>query len=99
MLFSGCFFAQVLEGRSEVTTGRLDHISADPRHVGFRLLVERQIALREYGDWSMGYLHNLGLEDELERLLLHSANSLDRIMSVMNRMKPDTIMGALSTLY
>ena len=82
-----------------MTTGRLDHISADPRHVGFRLLVERPIALREYGDWSMGYLHNLGLEDELERPLLHSAISPDRIVSVINRMKRDTIMGALSTSY
>ena len=99
LLFSGNFFAQVLEGKSHVTTGRLDQISADPRHVDFRLLVERPTALRGYGDWSMGYLHNLDLEDELQHLLLHPSSSPERIVSVMERMKPDTIMGALSTSF
>ena len=67
--------------------------------VGFRLLVERPIALREYGDWSMGYLHNLALEDELEDLPVQSSIPPERIIAVMDRMKPDTIMGALSTSF
>lgn len=47
----------------------------------------------------MGYLHNLDLEDQLEQLLLQPSNSPEEIVSVMDRMKPDTVMGALSTSY
>ena len=97
LLFSGCFFAQVLEGRSDVLSSRLDQIISDPRHIDFRLLAERPISLREYGDWSMGYLHDLSLEDELEQLLVQPSSSPERIVSIMDRMKPDTVMGALST--
>ena len=99
LLFSGRYFAQVLEGSSEVTTGRLDQISTDPRHVDVRLLVERPILLREYGDWSMGYLHDLDFEDELEQLLLLPSSPPETVVSLMDRMKPDTIMGALSTSF
>ena len=99
LLFSGRYFAQVLEGSTDVTSGRLDQISADPRHVDFQLLVERPIALRDYGDWSMGYLHDLDLEDELEQLLMRPSSSPERIVTVMDRMKPDTVMGALSTSF
>jgi hypothetical protein len=99
LLFSGCFFAQVLEGGAGVTSGRLDQISADTRHVGFRLLVERPIVFRDYGEWSMGYLHSLDLEDELEDLLTRPSSPPERIVAVMDRMKPDTVMGALSTSF
>ena len=99
LLFSGRYFAQVLEGPSQVVFERVDRIRADARHVDFRLLAERPVTLREYGDWSMGYLHNLDLEDELEQLLLQPSSSPDSIVSVMDRMKPDTVMGALSTSF
>ena len=68
LLFSGRYFAQVLEGRPEVTSRKLDTITSDPRHVDFRLLVERHVVERTYAEWSMGYLHDLGLEDQLEAL-------------------------------
>ena len=95
LLFSGCYFAQVLEGRPEVTMGRLDRISGDRRHTDFRLLVERPITERVYGDWSMGYLHDLALEDDLEALLLDDHPLPDILISVMERMQPDPVMGAL----
>lgn len=96
LLFSGRNFAQVLEGPSEVTSGRLDRISADTRHVDFRLLVARPITCRDYADWSMGYLHNLNLEDELEMLLLSPSVPTELTVAVMDRMKPDTVMGTLT---
>ena len=96
LLFSGTCFAQVLEGRPAVVDAKLKRIAADTRHVDFRLLVERPITLREYGDWSMGYLHDLDLEDSLEAFLANPEIVLERAVGVMNRMKPDTVMGALA---
>ena len=43
LLFSGRYFAQVLEGRAEVTSRKLEIIRADPRHVDFKFLVERRV--------------------------------------------------------
>lgn len=95
LLFSGRYFAQVLEGRPEVTSRKLDTISIDPRHLDFRLLVERRVSERTYGEWSMGYLHDLSLEDQLESLLADGAAPADGIVDVMERMQPDPVMGAL----
>jgi hypothetical protein len=50
---------------------------------------------REYGDWSMGYLHDTNLEDTLEALLLEGGEP-SAIADIINRMKPDTVMAALS---
>jgi len=95
LLFSGCYFAQVLEGSPAVTMGRLDKISGDRRHTDFRLLVEQPITERMYGDWSMGYMHDLALEDDLGALLLDSDTAPQTLVSVMERMRPDPVMGAL----
>ena len=95
LLFSGSYFAQVLEGTPEVTSGRLDAIAGDPRHTDFRLLLERRVDQRSYGEWSMGYLHDLGLEDELAALLNGTGTPGKTLVDVMARMRPDSVMGAL----
>ena len=95
LLFSGRYFAQVLEGRPEVTSRKLGTITSDPRHVDFRLLVERHVVERTYAEWSMGYLHDLGLEDQLEALLADVTAPADVIVDVMERMQPDPVMGTL----
>ena len=95
LLYSGHYFAQVLEGRPRVTMDRVDHISGDRRHTDFRLLVERPITERVYGNWAMGYLHDLVLEDDLASLLLDASPRSEVLISVMERMQPDPVMGAL----
>ena len=95
LLFSGNCFGQVLEGRAEVVAAKLKRIATDTRHVDFRLLVERPITTREYGNWSMGYLHDLDLEDALESFLASPEIVMEKAVVVMDRMKPDTVMGAL----
>ena len=94
-MLSGRYFAQVLEGRAEVTSGKLDIIRSDPRHVSFKLLVERHVDVRTYDRWSMGYLHDLDLEDRLEALLNDESVLADAIVDVMERMQPDPVMGTL----
>ena len=95
LLFSGHCFAQVLEGAEPVVTALAQRIAADPRHVGVRVLAQTQREEREYADWAMGYLYDLNLEDDLETLLMIPDRSPAVIADVMERMRPDPVMGAL----
>jgi hypothetical protein len=95
LLFSGRYFAQVLEGEERAVQELVARIAADPRHDGVRFMNEASRIEREYGDWSMGYLHDLNLEDDLETLLLIPNRSPVVVADVMERMRPDPVMGAL----
>lgn len=95
LLFSGHCFAQLIEGAQPAVTELARRIAADPRHAGVRFLSEAHSAERDYADWSMGYLHDLNLEDDLETLLMIPARSPAVIADVMERMRPDPVMGAL----
>jgi Sensors of blue-light using FAD len=95
LLFSGRCFAQVLEGDEAVVMQLASRISADARHADVRFLFEVRRGEREYCDWSMGYLHDLNLEDDLETLLLIPSRSPIVVADVMERMRPDPVMGAL----
>jgi len=95
LLYSGRYFAQVLEGRKEQVQPLARRIASDPRHRNVRILSENHRIDRQYGGWSMGYLHDSELEDSLERLLLEGGEPT-AIADVIDRMKPDTVMGALA---
>ena len=95
LLFSGHCFAQVLEGRQAVVSALVRRIAADPRHAGVRVLAESRRQERDYGDWAMGYLFDLALEDDLETLLMIPDRSPVVVADVMERMRPDPVMGAL----
>ena len=95
LLFSGRCFAQVLEGDQDVVRALATRIVADVRHGDLRFLFEVARDEREYADWSMGYLHDLNLEDDLETLLMIPGSSPAVVADVMERMRPDPVMGAL----
>ena len=95
LLYSGRYFAQVLEGRKEQVQPLARRIASDPRHRNVRILLENHRIGRQYGGWSMGYLHDSELEDSLEGLLLEGGEP-SAIADVIDRMKPDTVMGALA---
>jgi hypothetical protein len=95
LLFSGRCFAQVLEGDPAAVMQLASRIAADRRHADVRFLLESDHDERNYGDWSMGYLHDLNLEDDLETLLLIPSRSPVVVADVMERMRPDPVMGAL----
>ncbi|MEO8523478.1 MAG: BLUF domain-containing protein [Caldimonas sp.] len=95
LLFSGLHFAQVLEGAEAVVAPLARRIAGDPRHANVTVLRESHRPEREYGDWSMAYLHDLGLEDRLEQFMRSPEHDQRDIAEVMARMKPDTVMGAL----
>jgi len=95
LLFSGHCFAQVLEGRQAVVRSLARRIAEDSRHLGVRVLSQSQRDEREYADWAMGYLYDLNLEDDLETLLMIPDRSPVVVADVMERMRPDPVMGAL----
>ena len=95
LLFSGHCFAQVLEGAPAAVAALSRRIGADARHGAVRVLCERRCEERDYADWSMGYLHDLNLEDDLETLLMIPQRSPVVAADVMERMRPDPVMGAL----
>jgi hypothetical protein len=48
-------FLQVLEGPKEAVLDTFERITRDERHMGIRLLVQREAEERLFGDWCMGF--------------------------------------------
>ena len=95
LLFSGSFFAQVLEGRHDAVAPLVERITADSRHADVRVLAESRSGERSYGEWSMGFFHDAGLEDELRRLLHGERPDPGVVNAILARMRPDTVLGGL----
>ena len=85
----------MLEGARPVVEVLAARIAADPRHGQVRVLSQSSSATRHYNDGSMGYLHDMSLEDELARMLTDAEPDANRMIEVLNRMRPDTVMGPL----
>lgn len=64
MFVDGTFF-QVLEGDADVVHALYDKIQLDQRHNNVLVLAERDIAERNFGQWSMGFVRN---QSEIEEL-------------------------------
>ena len=95
LLFSGHCFAQVLEGERSDVQALARRIAGDARHGGVRVLSERTRPEREYAGWPLGFVHDVSVEDDLETLLVIPQRSRGVAADVMERMRPDPVMGAL----
>ena len=95
LLLAGRCFAQVLEGERSAVQTLARRIAADPRHRELRVVSEGSRAEREYVGWAMGYLHDVSLDEDLETLLMIPQRSAVVVADVMERMRPDPVMGAL----
>ena len=69
LLFSGGFFAQVLEGRSGTVGALMATIGADPRHDGVTVLLDTPIDARRFPGWSLAYVGIPGVEDLIRHLV------------------------------
>lgn len=65
LLYSTGTFVQVLEGEEDDLDALLEAIKRDSRHTALHVLERKQIARREYPDWTMGF-KRLGREDLAE---------------------------------
>ncbi len=68
LVFSGKFFAQVLEGRPEDLEALMCSIRRDPRHTIMWEWPSRPAEARWYPNWSMGHLQNDNLEAVVDHL-------------------------------
>lgn len=48
-------FLQAIEGPPDSMTQLLDRLRSDQRHQNLRILVDRPVEVREFGDWTMIY--------------------------------------------
>ncbi|TWT50559.1 Blue light- and temperature-regulated antirepressor YcgF [Rubripirellula amarantea] len=64
LLREGTFF-QVLEGYSDVVQDLYDKIALDQRHGKVLVLTKRSIEERNFGDWSMGFVRDQRVINEL----------------------------------
>ncbi|WP_373491752.1 BLUF domain-containing protein [Parasphingorhabdus sp.] len=55
LLFTGTYFAQVLEGDVAAIDELVEHISRDPRHDQMRIVDRSPLSKRRFADWSMAY--------------------------------------------
>lgn len=69
----GDAFLQVIEGSHEAIADLLDRLGQDERHRDLRILVDREIDDREFGDWTMAFRdrrESVDAFDERLRVLL-----------------------------
>lgn len=55
LLFTGTYFAQVLEGNVTAIDRLVEQISRDPRHEQMRIVDRSPIERRRFAEWSMAY--------------------------------------------
>jgi hypothetical protein len=58
-------FLQILEGQRDAVMQMYGRIAEDQRHSHPRVLVDRTVAARAFGEWSLGYEHLKGTKDEM----------------------------------
>lgn len=66
---SGQYFAQVLEGTADNLAEVTAKIRNDKRHAEVTVLSDESILTRDYANWSMGFLYDMSLSDEIEAAL------------------------------
>jgi hypothetical protein len=55
MLYADGNVMQVLEGERDVVLKTFKAIDSDPRHSGIFVLIEQEVATRQFASWSMGF--------------------------------------------
>jgi hypothetical protein len=68
LLFTGAYFAQVLEGEAQPLEAVMSSIVADARHRDIRVLARQPLGRRRFRKWSMGCVVRLGMSDLIEEL-------------------------------
>ena len=67
-------FLQVIEGPAEKIEALLERIHNDPRHGGLMVILDEDIAARDFGEWSMAFRRVNGWKDSIPGFsaILHS---------------------------
>ena len=74
MLFTGNYFAQVLEGPIDKLHSAMKAIAADNRHDSMVQILLTETETREYGDWTMGYIRAPEADVLIENIVAGKSN-------------------------
>ena len=74
LVAGGRRFLQALEGPTDAVVATYQRITADPRHFGIVELSRREVEVREFGSWAMGY--EAGGDDSATGMLRSSVEAL-----------------------
>lgn len=78
LLFTGLYFAQILEGPTAIVDELMEHIGADPRHSALVIVAKSPVADRLFPDWQMAYQGpSQFVSRKLERLL-HATSTKEK---------------------
>lgn len=55
LIFTGEYFAQILEGDAADLASVMASILVDPRHGEIEIIEKRQVSRRHFGNWSLAY--------------------------------------------
>ena len=95
LLYHQGVFMQVLEGEPNAVGDVIERIRKDKRHRALEVLRNQEIAKRDFGRWSMGFLAVDELDAEMQPLeqvfdtgVDPGALDLTRIIADLNRLKP-----------
>ena len=69
LLFSNAYFLQVLEGPRSEVNNVYSKIQRDSRHHGAQILMYRDIHLRDFGAWAMGWANEMKVKKQERQLL------------------------------
>ena len=96
LLFTGRFFAQMLEGDAAVVEVLALRIAADPSHSDVRITRRSHATLRLYDNWSMGYVYALPMQDRIAQLYDTPSPDELAIDTIIGHMRPDSVLGPLT---
>lgn len=71
LIFAEGTYMQLLEGPSQAVEATMERVTADQRHKGVIVLMDRQVESRLFADWSMGWralARDHPLSDQVKRI-------------------------------
>lgn len=57
LIYADSSFLQIMEGEADAVDALFGRIRLDPRHRDIRLLCDKYLSKRRFGQWSMGFAH------------------------------------------
>ena len=86
LLFTGGYFAQLLEGPAQSIHSTMERIEADSRHTAIRRLHEGPMVERRFGLWTMASTDVEGADDLLAHLLVVPEVGVERVLRLIDVM-------------
>jgi predicted GNAT family acetyltransferase len=95
ILYADGSILQVLEGEKDVVLQTFGAIQSDVRHRGLLVLIEADIATRQFSSWSMGFRHLTA--DDLKKIPGAAPIFMAQPDEIATRVRPSDALTLLTT--